>query len=637
MLTTDDFLLDDYVFKSSPESCSDHSSSTDFMEVTSDEDFLTQLSADLDIPLLLNQGEDELSMLNSLLFDKSPEEILSETASPPYIPEDDFPKEVSELQKMDFSQCGPESFPNLHSDVKIEPADSPRSSKSASPVSLEHVKDEVIIKTPPASPVIINAVKEVPNNVIFAQPVKLLSQSHNLPQKHIPIVPKAHYSLPVSKNNVVVINTDLKPVVKQRNMVLVENVNVTTVPQIPVPNVPVNTVTNLNKPVTVPSVVIDRANNFSLNGRSIDPKILKRQQRKIKNRESASLSRKKKKDYVTSLEEQVKELSAENKRLQAENIQLKETLIQYEVNPISKGSRNVKPSVYLYICLLVIGVNLNFVRNPFSTKTEVELVRSNIPRLTDHHGRGLLWTEENDANENKTSPFSPFFMCPATINQTESARLVLELERWIGKPADLSTKVTLDLNASVPINSTGNTKKARPKRKKKYRLDSSLTSYKRYKHYRHDDDSPKNEIQVFSVRPEQLYSDFFEAINRQDDTFYVVSFTDQHMLLPALHHNKTRRPKMSLIMPSMLPNKTRSQSSLIPLMQIDCEVLDTRWIHVKHGVIPPRFKMHSNTTQTEPDDSKASVSDANATNQEYYDKSYKPYFMKPKEGIFTLN
>lgn len=65
-----------------------------------------------------------------------------------------------------------------------------------------------------------------------------------------------------------------------------------------------------------------------------------------------------------------------------------------------------------------------------------------------------------------------------------------------------------------------------------------------------------NEIQVFTPTPEQLYSDFFEAINRQDDTFYVVSFSDHHMLLPALHHNKTRRPKMSLIMPSMLPSGT---------------------------------------------------------------------------------
>lgn len=68
------------------------------------------------------------------------------------------------------------------------------------------------------------------------------------------------------------------------------------------------------------------------------------------------------------------------------------------------------------------------------------------------------------------------------------------------------------------------------------------------------------------MRPEQMYSEFFEAINRQDDTFYVVSFTEQHMLLPALYHNKTRRPKMSLIMPSMLLNGTTFSFTILSIL-----------------------------------------------------------------------
>nr|XP_023030390.1 cyclic AMP-dependent transcription factor ATF-6 alpha isoform X1 [Leptinotarsa decemlineata] len=677
MLTTEDYGLEEYVFKSSPESCSDQSCSTEFTDFISDEDFLTQLAVELNIPLLLNQGEDELSMLNSV-YDKSPNEILSDIASPPYCKDEELSNEIADLQFMDFSNCGPEAYPNLQPEIKSELSDSSPSRNSAtsvSPISQLHssdIKDEIQMKTPPASPEsFFNAgmLKDPPKNILFT-PIKKVTGSNTtspcLTTKHVKIVPKTPYSLPVKKNNLLVLKKDLKPVVAspQQNVVMLENIKV-TVPHIPTIDNTMKSVCNIKQnvalssvtvptmavPVSLPSItiptvtvpsVINQRNRFSVTNINFDPKVLKRQQRKIKNRESASLSRKKKKDYVTSLEDQVKVLSAENQRLQTENLQLKERLAQFEDDTSSRNTnKSVKPSLVLCIFLLVVGLNLDFLRNPFNQKSQLVL-KQELPKLNDHHGRSLLWSpDEMENHNNESTKFSPYSMCPATINQTESVRLALELERWIGKPVDLSSRIGPVKNVSTPIKHS----KLRY-RKKKYGSNSPFTSvpYKRYSRLKNEQqlgERPKNELQLFSLTPDQVYSEFFEAINRQDDTFYVVSFTDQNMLLPAIHHNKTGRPKMSLIMPSVLPNDTIPHSSLIPLMKIDCEVLNTRLIYIKHGTIPQHLKRYSNeTARKESPDEK--VSDKNSHRTRDYKKPYKPYFidkyaLKSSEEIFDLN
>jgi hypothetical protein len=55
-----------------------------------------------------------------------------------------------------------------------------------------------------------------------------------------------------------------------------------------------------------------------------------------------------------------------------------------------------------------------------------------------------------------------------------------------------------------------------------------------------------------SDKPRFTLDSFFEAIHRREDTFYVISFSGDHLLLPAASRNQSARPRMSLILPSIL-------------------------------------------------------------------------------------
>merc|ERR1712029_771220 len=78
------------------------------------------------------------------------------------------------------------------------------------------------------------------------------------------------------------------------------------------------------------------------------------------------------------------------------------------------------------------------------------------------------------------------------------------------------------------------------------------------------------------------------AIDRRDDTFYVVSFSGDHLLVPATNHTKTTRPLMSLLLPAVVSSNstTENQSDTIAMMKIDCQVINTQMVHITKDAIP---------------------------------------------------
>lgn len=176
----------------------------------------------------------------------------------------------------------------------------------------------------------------------------------------------------------------------------------------------------------------------------------------------------------------------------------------------------------------------------------------------------------------------------------ENMRLVRNLHKWIGGNDYLNltgtgtgydyeqmehfkfgsgSYVDYDLPLQAPIGT---------KQKRKIFLDSEPSE----KHTKLNLDDDHNSLDIFKPRISEEYLKLFRGIKRQDDTFYVLSFNMDHILLPASNYNKSSRPKMSLMLPAGDP----SLNGDVVLMQIDCEVINTTELEIKSHMIPEKLR-----------------------------------------------
>ncbi|XP_062978459.1 cyclic AMP-dependent transcription factor ATF-6 beta isoform X2 [Elgaria multicarinata webbii] len=360
----------------------------------------------------------------------------------------------------------------------------------------------------------------------------------------------------------------------------------------------------------------------------IDIKVLKRQQRMIKNRESACQSRRKKKEYLQGLESRLREALTENERLRRENALLRRRLdgVLSENSELKFGSGNRK-----VICVMVVLLFIAFNFGPVSISerkaADVDLPKQEVDSGPGHRHLLSIPEESHEIPEeeqeerleeaparpgkaqfrNLSAPFSDMkdlmlrdldklFLASdcRQFNRTESLRLADELSGWVRRHQINRKKPSQSRKAAQA------SQDSKPKRK-----PPSPSRYVPASTPRHTERDSLSQLQVYR-HPDHKEHDFMDAIDRREDTFYVVSFRRDHLLLPAISHNKTSRPKMSLVMPAMALNESLYNSSLgyEVMMQIDCEVMDTRVIHIKSSTVPPFLRRQDatpdNRTQPSP-------------------------------------
>jgi len=356
-----------------------------------------------------------------------------------------------------------------------------------------------------------------------------------------------------------------------------------------------------------------------------DLRNVKRQQRMIKNRESACISRKKKKEYVTTLEQELQQMSQQNNKLKIENESLKAKVRELESEKrlwteTLLSSSNGKKATAMFAVLFIVTLNMNSLSGIYNN------MPSTIPKhqpLSKEGGRSLLWVEDdldaivenNSQNAHVENPEVGFTgntsfslpMCPNVVNQNESIRLESELRGWFNvdptspRSAKRPTSTTRPTLANSITSTTSTTPPSIPAPVIKSPLHS-MTGSLYHMLIQEPSGRPvpgdKNAVSILGSPPKHTFASFFEAIDRRDDTFYVVSFSGDHLLVPATNHSQATRPRMSLLLPAVsvsLNDSRRGIPGTIAMMQIDCEVMNTQLLYVKQEAIPAHMAANLRT------------------------------------------
>ncbi|XP_071948304.1 cyclic AMP-dependent transcription factor ATF-6 alpha-like [Antedon mediterranea] len=509
--------------------------------------------------------------------------------------------------------------------IKAEPLSPPPSSTcsedsadsgthSISSPTCAHI--DLKIETPPLSPPqdemtpltgpnfvpTVNGVSVV-NEVIVGQPVRLKNGKRILPRPQTirqVIIPKTDPNIVTvsTANNMKVTPISVagqRIVLAPSNVKPLSTTSVITSSEAPPTKQARLSNINVPKPVLAPVVTEPTCPP------DIDVRIWKRQQRMIKNRESACLSRKKKKEYLTNLEVQIHDIQEENDELRRENLSLKQQLeaLRHDYDHLSKMRSMLPSTTKTATCLLAVVFIIGFNVAPLSVFNTQHAAPQYIK--TVHNSRNLLSFNENTTSLYNTS--SDQDIMDVTFTQEERNQLMLL--------NDMSNYPMSKAHPSCPFNSTEVLRLAdklkgwvfgheqeKKKSAQKSKKSKSLKRRKRdmaRKMTSQMENVDERGLQLYDSLFDRRYANLLNALDRKNDTYYVVSFRRDHLLLPALQHNNTGRPKISVLMPALRLNDSTVDDHMMDhmsMMQIDCEVMDTRVIQVKNAPATSTAKDH---------------------------------------------
>ena len=556
------------------------------------------------------------------------------------------PKQPQQLQPQKTLQNAPKTVPIVKSENRKAPPCSLKSTTQPPIKSEQSINASaqcmVIPNTLQADqkPIVVQNMqtlklplpRNAKQNPIFIQPV-----NGNIPLPTV--LPVATTQPQIQSVNIVSSTPVLKPVLVQAT--LSGNNKMTCIPvsqtvQGTIPHTTNTAIGTANNPSTIRTGFKPASTSTAA---EIDMKVLRRQQRMIKNRESACLSRKKKKEYLQSLETQLKETLAINAQITQENEMLKKRLMELEKeNNAFKNltgmnlSGNVAKSTCVLVLLLFVALNLNGFGNfKDKLKESPALLESLASKV--HHGRALLeYTDKYNIDIKKFSPVEQENSKIKRENKKNMMKKGLEIERdngkiakSLGKNHNLKQKraarnITQDTpvvcNPKPTVNETENNRlngllellirkhelarisERLGKQSQEYArspISELVTKIKQNSTSKTDirsfmlKNSQSKELQVAS-RYTGSFRSFQQAFGRQLDTSYVLSFRKDHLMFPATEMNTTHPPKLSFLLPAPGGDaKWRLKKNYIPMVKMDCQLIDSKRIFIKKSSIPPNL------------------------------------------------